>query len=223
MKPYIQQKLKYTKDNRLIDEYGKSIMMDWEYPIMKKSAEVICQNGGRVLNIGFGLGLIDSEIQKHPIDEHWIIEYHPDVYIKMLEDGWHLKKNAKILYGDWRFYLPYLPKFDGIYVDTWEEDLFQLHQYLPNILKKNGIYSFFNNINFNKTKDKIREEDWKFLKGHCEYEIETIEIPNVSSVDKQTTNNRYYWNPKNKTYYCPIIKLKKLYEKKKERQSSFND
>ncbi len=208
MKPYIFQNLKYTEDNRLIDEYGRSIMMGWEKSIMNKSAEVVCRNGGVVLNVGFGLGLIDTEIQKHKINEHWIIEYHPDVYVKMLNDGWHLKKKVKILYGDWRFYLKFLPKFDGIFIDTWDEELFEFHQYLPNILKDNGIYSFFNNISFNKTKEKIREEDWKFLKNICEYDIEETVIPNVSEVNKQTENNRYYWNPNNKIYYCPIIKLK---------------
>jgi hypothetical protein len=42
-KPYIQQRLTYTDDGRLLDEYGNAVMMEWERPIMKKSAEVVCK------------------------------------------------------------------------------------------------------------------------------------------------------------------------------------
>jgi len=111
---YIDQRLTYTDDGRLMDEEGMAVMMDWEDPIMKKSAEIICQKGGRVLNVGFGMGIIDTYIEDYDIEEHWIIETHLDVYTKMLQDGWHLKPHVKILYGDWRWYLQFLPKFDGI-------------------------------------------------------------------------------------------------------------
>jgi hypothetical protein len=38
-------------------------MMGWEGPLMVKHAEVICAGGGDILNVGFGLGLIDNEVQ----------------------------------------------------------------------------------------------------------------------------------------------------------------
>jgi hypothetical protein len=38
-------------------------MMGWEGPLMVKHAGIICANGGDILNVGFGLGLIDEEIQ----------------------------------------------------------------------------------------------------------------------------------------------------------------
>ena len=82
-KQYEDRNLTYTDDGRLLDENGFAIMMDWEDPIMEKSAEIICQNGGRVLNVGFGMGIIDSYIEEYDIEEHWIIEAHPDVYKKM--------------------------------------------------------------------------------------------------------------------------------------------
>jgi hypothetical protein len=37
----------------------------------------ICASGGDVLNIGFGLGLVDEEIQKHKPRSHTIVEAHP--------------------------------------------------------------------------------------------------------------------------------------------------
>ena len=65
-KPYIQQTLTYTEDGRLMDETGQAVMMDWERPIMEQAAKVITRNGGRVLNVGFGMGIIDTEIEKYP-------------------------------------------------------------------------------------------------------------------------------------------------------------
>ena len=67
---YFDRNLSYTDDGRLLDEDGKAIMMDWEEPIMKKAAEIVTRNGGRVLNVGFGMGFIDTFIEDHDIEEH---------------------------------------------------------------------------------------------------------------------------------------------------------
>jgi protein arginine N-methyltransferase 2 len=42
---------------------GEAVMMGWEGPLMVRHAAIICSRGGTVLNVGFGLGLIDSAIQ----------------------------------------------------------------------------------------------------------------------------------------------------------------
>ena len=44
----------------LADEASKAVMMQWEEPIMQAHARAICSQGGDVLNIGFGLGIIDT-------------------------------------------------------------------------------------------------------------------------------------------------------------------
>ena len=59
---YHNEKLTYTDDNLLLDSNGSAIMMGWEKNIMKYSAFEICKNGGDILNIGFGLGFIDTYI-----------------------------------------------------------------------------------------------------------------------------------------------------------------
>jgi hypothetical protein len=39
-------------------------MMGWETPLMEQHAAAICgQGGGHYLNVGFGLGIIDTYIQ----------------------------------------------------------------------------------------------------------------------------------------------------------------
>lgn len=43
---------------------GEAVMMGWERPLMERHAAAICgQGGGHYLNVGFGLGIIDTEIQ----------------------------------------------------------------------------------------------------------------------------------------------------------------
>ena len=80
--------VKYTyKDNNLYDSSGHAIMMDWESDWMKTSADIVCRGGGDILNIGFGLGLVDSFIQKHNPKSHTIIECHSDVLNHMKENG----------------------------------------------------------------------------------------------------------------------------------------
>lgn len=45
--------------------------------------QAICSGGGVVLNVGFGLGLVDSAIQTHNPRSHTIVEAHPDVLRKV--------------------------------------------------------------------------------------------------------------------------------------------
>lgn len=207
-KPYIQQILTYTEDGRLMDETGQAVMMEWERPIMEQAAQVITRNGGRVLNVGFGMGIIDTEIEKYPITEHWIIEPHLDVYTKMLNDGWHLKPHVTILYGDWQFYMKYLPEFDGIYIDTWDEQIWDFLKNTPNMLKKGGVLSFFNNPRGDEKGLHMSQEEYDILSPICQIDFETIELNHIDGPDKQTANGGFYWHPDWKTYYCPIVKLK---------------
>ena len=80
----------FYKDDNLYDEDGKSVMMGWERPVMKKVSDLICFNKGDILNIGFGMGIVDTYIQEHNPSSHTIIERHPDVIDKMKEQ---YKKN----------------------------------------------------------------------------------------------------------------------------------
>jgi hypothetical protein len=45
-------------------------MMGWEAPLMEKHAAAICRGGGgHYLNVGFGLGIVDNEIQVKQWDD----------------------------------------------------------------------------------------------------------------------------------------------------------
>lgn len=44
-----------------------------------------------VLNVGFGLGIIDTALQARGPGKHTIIEAHPEVYARMQREGWTQK------------------------------------------------------------------------------------------------------------------------------------
>lgn len=206
--PYIEQELKYTADGRLVDPDGKAVMMEWERPVMKKVAEFIAgpvpgkkEVGKDVLNIGFGMGIVDSYIQSYQPLSHTIIEIHPDVIYKMLTDCWLQKRNVKAIFADWRAVANYLPKYDGIFIDTWDEDFTDFIEYAPNLLKPGGKLSFFNNIKNDTNETKIYPPYIETVQRL--YDVEMIEIP-VDGVPQ----DQGYWNTDWKTYYCPVCTVK---------------
>lgn len=205
---YLNQKLTYTEDGRLIDEYGHAVMMDWEDEIMKQQAAHVCRNGGDILNIGFGMGIIDTYIEDHRPRTHWIIEGHPDVQKKIIEDGWLKKPHVKVIFKPWQDVLHYLPKFDGIYFDTWAEDQRYFDANVKDILKPDGTYTFFNNPRGDEKGIHIAEDSFEILKHFFNFELKEFRIPKIDSIESQRTDGNYYWHPENSIYYSPLCTLR---------------
>lgn len=153
---YLSSKLEYTADEhgqlKLIDADKNGVMMGWEADIMRESARVLCENRTDldVLNVGFGLGLVDTELQKYKPRTHTIIEPHPDVIAEMKRQGWDKKPGVKIIQARWQDALPELEAYDAIYADTFGEfyaDLRAFHEELPNLVKDHtSRYSFFHGL-----------------------------------------------------------------------------
>jgi spermidine synthase len=126
-------------------------MSDHETLIMQKSAEVICQNGGSILNVGFGMGIIDSFIRDLNPAEHTIVDIHPRVIEKAKELGFD--KTATLCLGDWRFIVEYWKKtnkkFDGIYFDTISmisNEWLDFVKEVDHILSPGGTFAYFNHV-----------------------------------------------------------------------------
>lgn len=145
--------VRYNAANTLLlDNDNDAVMMEWERPLMMAHAQILTSEmkGKRVMNIGFGLGIIDTALQGYEPSLHVICEAHPTVYKKMIEDGWDKKKNVRICFGRWQDELPKLVEegleFDGIFYDTYGEhftDLEDFHELMVKVLNKpDGIYSF---------------------------------------------------------------------------------
>lgn len=154
---YLRQRLSYSADGKaLLDEDKDAVMMEWERPLMKAHAQILMEGGTRkrVMNVGFGMGIIDTALQEYQPTEHIIIEAHPDVYKRMLNEQWDKKSGVRICFGRWQEVLPQLMaegvQLDAIFFDTYGEhylDLEDFHSQMVNLLSKpNGVYSFFNGL-----------------------------------------------------------------------------
>jgi len=107
----------------------RTIMHEWESELMKKHADFICEKGGNILEIGFGMGISAGFIQDNDPKSHTIIELHPQIAEKARE--WAADKpNVTIIEGDWLTVLPSLVegnirtiprKFDGFFFDPYGE------------------------------------------------------------------------------------------------------
>ncbi|KAJ3032277.1 hypothetical protein HDV00_007734 [Rhizophlyctis rosea] len=155
---YLSSTLTYTPTT-LTDTSSNAVMMSWETPLMTLhtthlfSSRPTPTSPFNILNIGFGLGIIDTLIQSHHPTTHTIIEAHPDVYAKMIADGWDKKPGVQIIFARWQDAIEegmLERSYDAIFFDTFGEnydDLREFHEHLPNLLTdETSIYSFFNGL-----------------------------------------------------------------------------
>ena len=104
------------EDDKIITDDSSEVMMNWEDPIMEKSAEYVCQSKGDILEIGFGMGICADYIQAEGVNSHTIVEIHPQI-IEKLKTWAEDKDNVTIVEGDWSSVE--LGTYDGIFIDTF--------------------------------------------------------------------------------------------------------
>jgi protein arginine N-methyltransferase 2 len=153
-KAYLKSQLRY-KPGILLDESDNAVMMDWETQIMQRHAETLIPKAGlRTMNVGHGMGIVDTAILTHDPSEHHIIEAHPQVHQRLREQGWYDKPNVKIHEGRWQDILPKLVEegvvLDAIYYDTFAEDYAALKEffaeYVIQLLAKDGKFGWYNGL-----------------------------------------------------------------------------
>ena len=214
-KSYLEQKVEYSADGeKLLDETGEAVMMEWEKSLMNIHARVICQRD-HVLNVGFGMGIIDAAIQKMKPKSHTIIEAHPEVFKRLKEEGWDKKPGVRILFGKWQDVLAEGCglTFDGIFFDTYGEyyqDLREFHMLLPRILRPKGIYSFFNglcprNIFFHAVCCQLVQLELEKLGFEVQFEAVEVDSKALDANTWKNVRNKYWFN---ETYYLPVALLK---------------
>ena len=161
------------------------VMMDWEDPLMSASAAYVCQNGGDILEIGFGMGISADYIQSHSITSHTIIENHPDVIPRA--QAWASgKSNVTIITGSWYEVKSSLSTYDGLFYDTFgDDDIEHFSSSLSSLVKSGGVATWWNN---------------------CTDESNHYDIPDIT-YDSHTVNppqNNYF---NYTTYYLPKWQL----------------
>lgn len=151
---YLQSSLRF-QDGRILDSAGNGVMMAWETDLMKRSADLLVPRSDlRILNIGHGMGIIDTFFQNKNPSAHHIIEAHTGVLNRMRKDGWYDKPNVTIYEGRWQDIVPRIIDqgilFDAIYFDTFAEDYKALRDFFSDciigLLDDGGKFGFFNGL-----------------------------------------------------------------------------
>ncbi|GAW05193.1 arginine methyl transferase [Lentinula edodes] len=164
---FLKSRLNFIKDKNgqeicvvKVGDEEIGVMMGWEQGIMQETVKNLCEDHPssdnlKVLNIGFGLGIIDTLFQALPTRPitHYIVEPHPDVLQYMKRLGWYQKPGVKILERKWQDSIQDLLEvggFDVVYTDTFSEDYNALRgffEHLPDLLAgPESRFSFFNGL-----------------------------------------------------------------------------
>lgn len=208
---YLASNLTFDRD-RLTDDAGNGVMMEWETTLMRRSAELLAPTPGlRVLNVGHGMGIIDNILQEKQPKAHHIIEAHPDVLKRMREQGWDKKPGVFIHEGRWQDVVPGLVEkgelFDGIYFDTFAEEYKALREFFTEFViglldpsggtdGQGGKFGFFNGMGADRqivydVYGKIVEMD--LFEAGFDTEWETIQVPDLDEQGEWKGVRRKYW------------------------------
>ncbi|KAI3651273.1 hypothetical protein MP228_004754 [Amoeboaphelidium protococcarum] len=219
---YLQHPAEYKRRGGLLfDRDGNGVMMDWELPLMKKHAQLLCHIVGEsssaiaiddiclnllsagevvdlsvlkdkismivetietdfdftqvdqfvVLNVGFGLGIIDTFIHAYLLVLsvkysntrfiHYIIEAHPDVLSRMKETHWINSSSQqsnnvelRVIEKTHQQAVEQLAEdgvlLDSIFFDTFGENYQQFMQFRDDIVlpflksEPHSVFSWFN-------------------------------------------------------------------------------
>ncbi|MBD2525712.1 class I SAM-dependent methyltransferase [Nostoc sp. FACHB-133] len=135
-----------------LEIFGHPVMEKWEAPYMKELANIVTFNGGKILEVGFGLGISARYIQEHEIEEHIIIEANAEVFVKLEEFAQQAKHKVTPIFGFWQDVVDSLPNdsFDGILFDsvaTTEDEVivyrYSFFEQAYLLLKKGGIFTHY--------------------------------------------------------------------------------
>lgn len=212
---FLSSVLSLTGD-KLLDNEQNGVMMSWESGIMARSAAaLLCKPDLCVLNIGFGMGIIDQHFQNHENRPavHHIVEAHPDVLSHMKKEGWDHRAGVTIHEGKWQDVLPSLvaqgQMFDAVFFDTFAESYSDFRDFFTEqvigLLDQDGRWSFFNGMGADRqinydVYQKVVEMD--LLEAGFDISWEKVELPPLK--EEWEGVKRRYWDVGN--YQLPLCR-----------------
>ena len=169
--------------HRLVDTVrNEEVMHDWEKPIMKRMAEFVCQDGGDIIEFGFGMGISATHIQKQNIKSHTICENNP-VVLERLYKWAKGRDNVIVLEGDWYDNINSMKLYNGVFFDTHRDThTSQFGNLLECIARVGCRVSWWNNNPF--------EYDEFGLEQNVQYEVMDVNPP-----ANDYFNHRKYYMP----------------------------
>lgn len=165
----------------------QEIMEDWQIPVMKTMAKVVCDTGGDILELGFGRGIASDMIQAYGVKSHVIMECN-DAVIERYHN-WkerYSEKDIRLVEGLWQDTIVEVGLFDGIFFHTYplnEEEYmkyvndsitFAAH-FFPSAsehLKPGGSFTYFSN----EIDSLSREHQRELFKHFSSFQIEKVDL-----------------------------------------------
>ncbi|KAJ7783236.1 arginine methyl transferase [Mycena metata] len=219
---FLSSKLRFTVDDHgqdicMLNVDGEEIgvMMGWETNIMKETVANLTADRPtdnlKILNVGFGLGIIDTLFQSLSPALHVIIEAHSDVLAHMRQQGWYEKPGVKILEGKWQDFInperigAMVPEggFDFVYTDSFSEDYEALRGFfghLKVLLGPRSRFSFFNGLG--ATNPTVYDVSTRVAEVHL-----ADAGFNVKWSDVDVGEQRHRWGNSRPYFTCPIYRL----------------
>lgn len=156
---------------------GHPVMQPWEESYMKELADVATKNRGRILEIGFGMGLSANYIQRNKPLEHIIIEANDAVYQKLLDFSKSLEVKIKPINEFWENSVNTFEdeQFDAILFDPYpislnqlENQRFEFYPHAYRLLKKGGVFTqYFGDPNITERFNKeVKAAGFSFWGGY---------------------------------------------------------
>ncbi|WP_354699940.1 hypothetical protein DSM112329_00198 [Paraconexibacter sp. AEG42_29] len=133
---------------------GRSVMERWEQPYMDELAAIVTANAGDILEVGYGMGISTSAVQAAEPASHTILECHPDVARRCVDDHGDAMRTGRLrlLTGFWQDTAPLLREglFDGILFDTypldeaeWDGPHLLFFEEARRLLKPGGVLTYY--------------------------------------------------------------------------------
>jgi guanidinoacetate N-methyltransferase len=100
---------------------GHPVMEDWEDGYMKVLAQIAARRKGRILEVGFGMGISARHIQDCQPEEHVIIEANREVFGRLEQFSRQATYSVRPVFGFWEDTVESFSDgcFDGILFDTY--------------------------------------------------------------------------------------------------------
>lgn len=176
----------YSADDTALRIGGNPVMERWEEPFMAALAAVATSSNGRILEVGFGMGISASFVQQHDIDEHVIIEANDDVYDRLLQFADSASRKVTPCKGLWKDVISEFDdeSFDGILYDTYplSEDELHTHQFdflreAWRLLRPGGVATYCNLTSWGNLKSDYPDDHELFAETQSPH-LQAIGIQN---------------------------------------------
>jgi guanidinoacetate N-methyltransferase len=99
---------------------GQTVMEGWQTKLMERLAEIVTRSHGNVLEVGFGLGLSATAIQKFGVRSHTIVECSSAIVERFSK--WKTgygDATIQLIEGKWQDRVDRFGQYDGILFDIY--------------------------------------------------------------------------------------------------------